>query len=188
MSEHLHPKHEHKAESLNLDAETRKNHERILKEAEHAETDNPSIENLQAKVEHEAISAHETTIGEHEQPKPDSPIGLQRELKSDAYKRTLQKIRKDLPKSDRVLSRMIHQPQVETISNIGSKTLARPSGIIGGGLVSLIGSSTLLYMAKYYGFRYNFFVFFLLFIGGFAVGTLLELVLRLVIPRRRHRV
>jgi ABC-type uncharacterized transport system permease subunit len=49
--------------------------------------------------------------------------------------------------------------------------------------LALVGSSYLLYAAKHYGYRYNFFAFFLLFIIGFAAGILLEAIIRLL----RHK-
>lgn len=69
----------------------------------------------------------------------------------------------------------MHNKAVEKVSDGIGKTVARPSGILGGGIVSLLGSCILLYMSKQYGFEYNFFVFFALMGGGFLLGVVLEL-------------
>lgn len=183
--EHLHASPEHHSPHHNLEHESRDNLERLQKAAEQAESEPKNVEHLQDKVEHHAISAKEITVGEHEESaSQQSPLGTQHELKADAYSRTLQKIRKDLSAPERVLSRVIHNPVIENLSNVSGKTVARPSGILGGGIVGILGSSAVLYMAKHYGFQYNFLVFFLLFVGGFALGILAEVLLRLLMPHR----
>jgi hypothetical protein len=84
---------------------------------------------------------------------------------------------------ERGLSKLIHQPAVRAVSEVGAKTVSRPSGLLGGGLLAFLGSSTYLFMTKYIGFRYNYLVFLLLFVGGFVLGLVLELLVRLVRPR-----
>ncbi len=178
--EHLSESHEHKSESLSAEAESRLNLERIQKKAQSAELESKNIDSLQEQVEQQAVSGKEITIGERESTHHDSPIGVQRELKADAYKRSLQKIRKELPWPDRALSKLTHQPYIEAISEFSGKTIARPSGILGGGVISTLGSGALLYIAKHYGFKYNFLAFLILFMAGFAVGLIVELLLRLL--------
>jgi hypothetical protein len=184
MSEQLHSSHEKQHEALDLSRESQENLKRIQENAEAENVSPEKIEELQSRVEKQAFSGKEITIGEHEQPKQQTYTVTQKELKVDAYKRTLQKVRKHLNAPEKALSRLVHQPTVETFSNVGSKTLARPSGLLGGGIVSVAGSSTLLYMAKHYGFHYNFFVFFVLFVGGFALGMVSELIIRLILHPR----
>lgn len=169
--------------SHSLEKESRNNLERLQKEAHKAESEPQNVEKLHQKVEQHAISGKEVTVGEREVPKQQSAFGTQKELKADAYKRTLQRVRKDLSGPERKFSNVVHQPLIETMSNVAGKTVARPSGILGGGMVSLLGSGFLLYTAKQYGFRYNFLVFFLLFAGGFMLGLIAEMILRLF--RRR---
>lgn len=172
------------ASGHSLEKESRSNLERLQKEGQKAESQPGSnIEALTDKAEEQAISGKEVTVGEREVPKPQSAMGTQRELKADAYKRTLQRVQKDLSKPEKTFSRVVHQPMIETVSNIAGRTVARPSGILGGGLLSVVGSGLLFYMAKHYGFRYNFLVFFLLFVGGFVLGLVAEMIVRLF--RRR---
>ena len=94
--------------------------------------------------------------------------------------RTLNRKRKDLPAPQRVLSRVVHTKPVEILSTAGEKTVARPAGILGGGLTALAGSAATLYMAKHYGFRYNLLLFILLFAAGYLVATVLELLVAMV--------
>lgn len=127
----------------------------------------------------EAVKAEETAA----QP---APTIINRELKNLALDRSLKQLQRKLPAPQRVLSKVVHQKAVRVVSEAAGKTVSRPSGLLGGGLVAFLGSSTYLYFAKHLGFHYNYLVFLLLFIGGFAVGLLLELAVW--VATRKHRV
>jgi hypothetical protein len=99
-----------------------------------------------------------------------------RELKEMAYQRLLTRARRHMSPYSRVMSRVIHQPVVDSISEVTAKTVGRPSGILGGGLVALAGTSAYYYIAKHYGYNYNSFVFLLLLVIGFMLGWTIELV------------
>jgi hypothetical protein len=132
---------------------------------------------LHKQAEQEAISAKEIQgkIAETEKPKQFDNVYITRATKKAAYKKTLKHVQRQLPKREKAFSKVIHQPAVEKVSNVGAKTVARPSGLLAGGVCALLGSSIILYMAKHYGFRYNFFVFLLFLVGGFFVGLLIEM-------------
>lgn len=181
MSEQLRQTPEHSSEKLDLSQEQARNLERLREAAEQApEQSSEALADLQQTVEQQAISGKEITVGERETPYATQPFGVHQTLKTNAYKHTLSRVRSRLSAPERGFSKLIHQPAVENASNAGAKTLARPSGILGGGVLALVGSSYLLYAAKHYGYRYNFFAFFLLFIIGFAAGILLEAIIRLL--------
>ena len=84
----------------------------------------------------------------------------------------------------KALSKVIHQPVIERVSEVAGATVARPSGILGGGLFAVLGSAILLYVTKHYGYHYNYLIFGMLFVGGFAAGMIVELVLRTVIRKK----
>jgi hypothetical protein len=105
---------------------------------------------------------------------------VNRDLKDTKYKRTLQSIRKDLSAPEKALSKIIHNPVVDALSATAERTIARPSGLLAGSICAFIGSSTFLYIAKHYGYTYNFMLMTLFFIGGFGLGLLIELVSRTV--------
>lgn len=126
-----------------------------------------------------AVSAKEISVGEHKETTQHSPAMVQKELKADAFNRTLIKVRRQLNPVDRVFSKLVHQPVIDAVSEFSGKTIARPSGLLGGGLFALIGSSLLLYISKHYGFEYNFTVFLIMFAGGFAAGLFAELAMKL---------
>ena len=148
------------------------------KKAEQAHA-NVEVDSLLKSAEAHAISGKEVTVGEGKESSSHSHnLGTQRELKAEAYKKTLKKTQAKLKAPDRVLSKVIHQPVVDAISTIGGKTVARPSGILGGSIFALVGSTWFLYMANHVGFTYNYLVFFLLLAAGFILGLLVELLFK----------
>jgi hypothetical protein len=149
----------------------------------------------------EALKEARETISEIDQPEnnpleslkkeqqPDKPLGSQTinsELKKITLNRELNNIRRKLPTSQRILSKFAHQPAVSAVSEVTGKTLSRPSGLLGGGILAFVGSSSYLYLAKHLGFDYNYFVFFALFIAGFLVGVSIELLVSLVFKKKQQ--
>jgi len=186
MSEQLRSSGEQLQPQLDASAEARKNLERIHEEAEKAEKDplQKHIESLQNRAETEAISGKEIPAAEQHAENQDQSFGITRELKTDAYKKSLKKIRGHLNAPERVFSRVVHQPVIEKTSNGLAKTVARPSAFLGGSLGALLGSSLLVYLSRHYGFKYNYAFIFVTFAAGFAVGLLLEALYKLVARRR----
>lgn len=152
-----------------------------------AEKSAENIDIIRQLAEQEARQAD--TI-KHEQPVPESRdeslIGMQSSLKSAAYVRTLGKIQQKLPKPVRAFSRLSHNPVVDKISAASSKTVARPSGLLGGSICAFLGSLIVFYYSKHYGFRYNYLLLFILFLGGFLIGATLEFLIWIVYKRSRQ--
>jgi hypothetical protein len=105
---------------------------------------------------------------------------VNRELKAMMRDRTLKRVQKELNAPQRTLSKVVHAKPVEIVSAAGEKTIARPFGLLGGGLFAFIGSLVTFYTAKHYGFRYNLLLFFMLFVLGYLVATLFEILVRTV--------
>jgi hypothetical protein len=130
-----------------------------------------------AQVEQAALKS-ETSA----QPKP---TYVNKELKDAALHRTLKHVQHELPRSQRLLSKTIHQPAIRRVSAATGQTVARPSGLLGGGLCAFAGSLVYLYLAKHIGFTYNYLLFFVLFVGGFVLGVVFELLLHLAARSKR---
>ena len=186
MSEKLHSSPELLQENLDTSVESERNLERLREAAKQAEKDplSAQIESLQKHAEAQAISGKELGAGENKTEASTQAFGIDKNLKLDAYKKTLRRIRGGLNAPDRVLSRVVHNPAVDAVSTSAAKTVARPSAFLGGSIGALTGSATLLYMAKHYGFSYNYTVFLVLFAGGFIAGLLVELLFRLLTKRK----
>ena len=134
-----------------------------------------SLESSRDQIDQLAVAAKSVGIGEQAPKEVNDHVAVNKELKDLAYNRILTRTRKDLSLPNRLLSKFTHQPVIDKLSQIGEKTFARPSGVLGGSLTALLGTSTLLYTAKHYGFRYNFFFIVLLFAAGFVLGLLIEM-------------
>ncbi len=126
----------------------------------------------------EALQAAEKAA----QPDAPSPRFLNRELKLTNLRRELKEIRRSLPLSQRIFSHVIHQPAVRVASEAVGKTLSRPTGLLGGGLVAFLGTTGYLYLARHLGFTYNYLVFLILLAGGFILGLVIEMFIHLT-PR-----
>ena len=135
-----------------------------------ASVDNP-LERLKAAEKAEATQ--------------DKPGFVTQQDKKTTLNRKLKQVQRELPVTDRALSKVIHQKTIRAVSEASAKTLTRPSGLLGGGLLAFIGTSAYLFFTKYIGIPYNYGIFVLLFIGGFILGLLLELVVWSMTSRHR---
>jgi len=133
---------------------------------------------IQKSIEQHALSGSELSPDQSEQTTPSQNM-VNRELKKLTFQRTLTRVRKQLKPSERLLSKTIHQPAIDKISELTGQTIARPSGLLGGGLFALLGSTFIFGLARHYGFEYNFLAFFILFLLGYLAGLLVELALKL---------
>lgn len=170
-------------------------HERITARAKHEKhhvkhNAREEAQHAREAIRHEAESAAAPLERLHASEKATQPtppnLGINRELKAITLRRELQHIRRKLPVPQRTLSKVIHQPVVRVTSEAAGKTISRPSGLLGGGFVALIGTSGYLYLANHIGFTYNYGVFLVLFAGGFALGLIIELIVHSVFKARRR--
>lgn len=140
--------------------------------AEHGPT---KVENPLQKLEAEETAASEAS----------RPTLVNAELKKITLKRELKAIQRRLPARQRLLSKTIHQPVVRVASEAAGRTLARPSGLLGGGAMAFLGTTLYVGYAKYIGLTYNYTIFLLLFAAGFALGLILEVIVWSLTARRR---
>lgn len=177
--EHLHqPKHE--AVKHHDSAEQQAHSERVKAHHEREaakETKTVNLAELEQQANEEAKSAAESVSHKVEKPREDGSEYVSGELKRQKLDHTFTQVRKHLSAPNRAFSKVIHQPAIESISNATGKTIARPSGVLGGAIMAFIGSSAFLWAAKHYGFSYNYLLFVIFFVGGFVVGMALELLL-----------
>lgn len=184
MSEKLHHGAEFKVEH---NGEAARQHiEKLRAQAEH-EKQHGSAEHLshiQKKVEQEAVSGKELAPKAEQHNQASTHMSAGKDLKNLTFNRTLVRIRKRLNRPEKALSAIIHQPAVDKVSEIAANTIARPTGLFGGGLLALVGTSTVLYLTRKHGYEFNYLVFVMLFVAGFAIGSLLELIVKLALRRK----
>lgn len=177
-------------------AELERNAEHLLPDVEHATEVKPGEQNVHLSEARQAIAAETAqaevqpnplerfqTSQEAAQPAP-APAPT-RELRNLMRDRKIKQVQRELPAAQRNFSKVVHQPVVRAVSEAAGQTISRPSGLLGGGIVALLGTSSYLYLAKHLGFTYNYFVFLALFVVGFAFGLLLEFFVYLATRSRR---
>lgn len=178
MSEKLSPNGAERLAKLEVADRQRENLEKLRELARSAElkASSQSIEALHEVAKTEAISGVEAPVGDaNEASSQKQHFGVHKALKIDAYQKVLAGTQKRLSVPDRAFSKVIHNKAVEAVSEVAAKTIARPSGLLGGGIAALIGSAWIIYVATNAGFRYNYAVFFMLLGAGFVLGICLEL-------------
>ena len=189
MSERIiHPEHHHSHEKLVDEKQLEKLEHAKKLEAEKARQHQSEKNLAEIRKLAQAEAAERETVLAHDKLKddePDTSLGSQQAMKEDAYKHTLQKTRRHLTKTERRFSKVAHNAAVEAVSAAAAQTVARPSGLLGGGICAFLGSLIVLYYAKHYGFHYNYGLVLILFVGGFAVGMLLELLVWALYSRRK---
>jgi len=132
-----------------------------------------SVDKLVEKAEAEAVSSSEYNKQEKEDSKG-HPALVNKQLKDMAYSRALVRTRKHLSAPSRLFSKAIHSKALDKPSEAIGKTIARPSGMIGGAVFALVGSSLLLWITRNYGYEYNYLAAILLFAAGMVVGITIE--------------
>lgn len=177
MSEHGPKNHEHFTAPHEAEPRHEKAHHKSAPEHQprHEKRELAPVKELEKQVKHEAVAGKELPVHEKAH-HSESPLLVNRELKQQTWSRTMTRVRKHLSAPNRAFSKVIHQPAVNALSEVGGKTVARPSGLLMGGLCAFLASSVVLWMAKYYGFAYNYLLFLIVFAGGFALGLVLEFV------------
>lgn len=180
MTEQLH--HSEKLQHHEREPEAEAKHTPVSVEHEHHKQ-KEQLEHAKHEIERHAKSKEDTKVenGTH---RNEQPLYVNHELKNIALQRTLSRVRRHLSAPNKVLSKVIHQPAIQSVSEAGAKTFARPSGLLFGSITALLGSSLALYVAKHYGLHYNYVLVLALFVAGFAVGLVLEFGLWLLRRRR----
>ena len=136
-----------------------------------------SLEDIRRTVEASATGSEDLKKDEFQDTKHETtPVFVQQELKKITFKKTLSKVQKELPVTERVFSKVVHAPVIDKMSSVGEKTVARPIGILGGGALALLGSLLSTYFSRRFGMTYNIFMFVIFFTVGYMFTTILELI------------
>lgn len=137
-----------------------------------------TIKNIADKVERAARSSKELDL-HNEAVENKSTHQHHGPYREHSGAQAIKRVQKHLKPSERRFSKVIHNPKVEIISDIAGGTFARPSGLLYGGIFSLLSSLSLYLLSKHYGYEYSYFVGILFFVGGFGFGLLVESVAKI---------
>jgi len=179
--EKLNPKNNESLPGIETsDEHAEKLRNKLEKEINETKEDGGEIHETRKTVASEAISGKEIRSKNSEKNK--EPQNITKAEKTRTYKSTMNRLQNQLPDSSRKFSKFIHNPAVEKTSEMLSSTIARPSGILGAGIVGFIGFAVVLYFAKRNGFALpsNSSLFVLVLVGGWACGLLVEALVKTV--------
>lgn len=138
-----------------------------------------------ARQEVAAQAAERPVIAD--EPAVERPHFIDNTVKALRMKKSMQSIQTRLHGPNKQLSKAVHQPLVQKVSEQAAKTVTRPSGLLGGGIVAFFGSLSYVVFTQHYGYAYNYGLFLLLFVGGFIVGIIAEYAVHwLRLARRKH--
>lgn len=141
------------------------------------------IETARRELELAAETAQPTrpelvSSGEHQQ------VRITPKDKLLAYQQTVSVIQRGLPPMSRSFSKFIHQPNVERLSELSERTIARPSAQLAGGLIASLGLAIMLYFSRRNGFALSGSELLLFLLAGWSLGLGLEFVITKLAKRR----
>lgn len=140
-----------------------------------------NLDEIMSKVEETARTSSQELARYREDEAKHAPPERQfvgDELKGNTLKRSLRQIRKNLKPYQRPFSKFLHNTAVEGISEASAKTIARPEGLLFGGIASFLASIAVLLACYYYGYEYNYFIGLISFPTGFVLGLIIEFLIR----------
>jgi hypothetical protein len=139
--------------------------------------DNPEkLESIRLVAEHHAKSKESHNIHQEQQPKHEQHHYLTKRIKRDVYKNTITDVQSHLSPSEKRFSKIVHNEFIESISEAGAKTIARPSGILGGSIIMVFGGLIVLFFARKYGFEVPLSLYLFLYLVGFILFVAVELI------------
>jgi hypothetical protein len=145
------------------------------------------VDEARAAIHEAEPISKETTKKQVEIDTPDSSEDVRwwsKELGSLTFDRTLSSVRRKLSAPEKQLSKFIHKPVIEKVSDFGGKTIARPSGILLGGIFSFVGSLSVYLLARHIGGELRYSVFAATFVLGYLLGLIVELIWRLIARKK----
>jgi hypothetical protein len=154
--------------------ETKTNQEKFAEKQEKLNTSHHKLEEAGANKAEEIRAKFDS-----DQDKSIKAVFTSKKSKADTRNAFLSTIRTQLSGPNRSFSKFVNNPTIDKSSEALGKTLLRPSGILCGALVTLFGSIYYLYITHSTGFKYNFYIAILLFVGGFLLGLILEAFFRM---------
>lgn len=185
MSEHLHSAEHHPRPELTPDANKEKD---LLKEKLEAAKNSEHLDVSEARSAVDKLAPISTESQPLEGSETGSPADnvswWSKELSVQNFDRTLASVRRKLSPPERQFSKLVHKPAVEKTSDVLGKTIARPSGILFGGIFSFVLSLGAYLLARHLGGELHYSIFSLTFVGGYVFGLFVELVWRFIRVRK----
>lgn len=116
--------------------------------------------------------------------KPDLPVNS-KAARKEAFGTIMTEVQSQMSPAERTFSKFIHAPVVEKVSDVTSKTIARPNAILAGSLTAFVLVLATYLIARHYGYPLSGAETMLAFAAGWVLGVLFDF-LRLMITGRHN--
>lgn len=93
---------------------------------------------------------------------------------SHAYELQLEQAREHMSPAGKLISKIIHNRTVETVSDTIASTVARPNALLSGSIAAFTVVTLLYFIAKHYGYQLSGFETIGAFIAGWVLGILFD--------------
>ncbi len=180
--------HERKADLDQLGEIARDQREAIRDHLERGEQKQPQDN------EHEALTQASKLAKEAEKLSKKKPEGIEHhhrgaptkaQLRS-SFKSQMKDVQSEMNAGDKLVSKFIHIPIVESIADRAGSTIARPNALLSGSIAAFIGVTLSYFIAKHYGYQLSGFETIGAFIVGWVIGILYDY-FSVIFRRKRDR-
>lgn len=110
---------------------------------------------------------------------------LTKKIKNTVFRQNMENVQTHLKPREKKFSKFIHNNTVETLSEAGSKTIARPNVIIGAGLFMAFGGLVVMLVARKYGFEVPLSVYLAFYTVGFVIAFIVDVIYGKVRSRKQ---
>lgn len=173
--EQFHDRHNNILENSEIGAEALDN---LRKEKEN-KLEN-SIDDSQDSAEKARVEALKTAISVEsvgkkvEKTTPPRPGVISKKQKNESFKRTMTRVQSELPITERIFSKVIHNKTVEKASNIIGNSIARPNLILSGAFSAFLLTLITYWIAKRVGYQLSGSETITAFIVGWIIGIVYD--------------
>lgn len=112
------------------------------------------------------------------------PRTKHKDSQDETYQKTITQVQKELPRSTRGFSRLIHTPFIEKASDVIASTIARPDALLAGGLSAFVLVLAVYSYAKYTGFALQGSETIIAFVLGWGLGVLFDIIRQIFVRNR----
>ncbi len=99
---------------------------------------------------------------------------INKKQRDDSYKKTITRVQNELPASNRLFSKIIHNQVVENISDFIAATIARPNALLSGSVVAFFLTLLTYTVSKTIGYKLSGYETITAFIIGWIIGIVYD--------------
>ncbi len=145
-----------------------------------------SLETARQQIEHLDTNKTADQLKTHDKSSESSQQPYIATSKRQTYRQTMSEVRKQLPRRQALLSRLVHAPILEVSGDFVAKTLFRPLPVLMAGVFASVVTLAVYIIARRWGYEISGSGWFMAsLLAGFAFGSLVDF-FRLVVLRKKH--